>query len=136
MYHHDAKMVDLLSLNGDVLHLILRHLSGTDALNISLASKRAYSLASPRIAADLVCCSPKQLRKLHQYLLVPGSGGIARVSFLETFAVTISTFEIETADDDGYVPYGSATDFSQVHLLGDILSQAHQTESASQPYLE
>ncbi|RPD72414.1 hypothetical protein L226DRAFT_490269 [Lentinus tigrinus ALCF2SS1-7] len=108
--------MNLLSLNDDVLLAIFAHLHGQDALNVSLTSKQAYWLAGPRIASDIICTSPRELRRLHAYLL-SSIRGTLRAKFVEKFVIHIYTFAGEP--DDGYY-----ANFSQVSLLGDILLQA------------
>ncbi|KAI0749246.1 hypothetical protein C8Q80DRAFT_612332 [Daedaleopsis nitida] len=123
----------ILSLNDDALLLIFANIYGEDALNVSLSTKRLYGLASSRIAAVVQCSSPSQLRKLHRYLLSTLSGGTLRVRYLEQLIIDASTFdnpasvEDEPAFDEE-LPVGSweslYSDFSQVHMLADILMQA------------
>ncbi|RPD53121.1 hypothetical protein L227DRAFT_420666 [Lentinus tigrinus ALCF2SS1-6] len=106
-------MKDFLSLNYDVLLAIFAHLHGADALNVALSSKRVYELAGPRIASHIVCTSPKELRRLHAYLL-SNFRGTQRAKFLEKFIIQEYTFQRGN----------SRRHFSQVPLIGDILLQA------------
>ncbi|KAI0715764.1 hypothetical protein C8T65DRAFT_707496 [Cerioporus squamosus] len=122
--------MSLFSLNDDVLLATFAHLYGDDALNVSLTSKRAYSLAGPRIASHINCSSPGQLRRLHAYLLSDLPDGTPRALFLEQFV------DAEDKGDSAY--YGD--DFSQAELIGDILLQAPNLRELSferfQPCLE
>ncbi|RPD72360.1 hypothetical protein L226DRAFT_511835 [Lentinus tigrinus ALCF2SS1-7] len=126
-------MLNLLSLNDDVLLSIVANLHGQDALNVSLTAKRAYALAGHRIPSHIRCSSPLQLRRLHAYLLSTLPNGAPRIAFLEQFVIDASTFETPDRDPTYY-----ASDFSQAHLIGDILLQAQNLRELSvercQPY--
>ncbi|RPD59736.1 hypothetical protein L227DRAFT_527271 [Lentinus tigrinus ALCF2SS1-6] len=109
--------MNLLSLNDDVLLAVFAHLHGQDALNVSLTSKQAYALAGPRIASDITCTSPRELRRLHAYLL-SSIRGTPRAKFVEKIFIHIDRFAGDRDDDEYYA------NFSQESLLGDILLQA------------
>ncbi|RPD53112.1 hypothetical protein L227DRAFT_568156 [Lentinus tigrinus ALCF2SS1-6] len=109
--------MNLLSLNDDILLSIFAQLYGEDALNVSLTSKHVFALAGPRIASDITCTSPEELRRLHAYLL-SSIRGTLWAKFVEKFVIHIHTFAGDTDDDEYYA------NFSQAFLLGDILLQA------------
>lgn len=114
-------MLNLLSLNDDVLLLILSHLNSGSALSLSLASKRAYDLAEFRIASDVRCHSSDELPRLHKYMLEPWNGGLSRAHYLEKFVIGPNVFYTRELGQMGS-PLGY--NFDQVHLLGDILLEA------------
>ncbi|RPD53122.1 hypothetical protein L227DRAFT_617256 [Lentinus tigrinus ALCF2SS1-6] len=119
-------MLNLLSLNDDVLLSIVAHLHGQDALNVSLTAKRSYALAGHRIPSHIRCSSPLQLRRLHAYLLSTLPNGAPRAAFLEHFVIDASTFEYPDEETFYY-----ASDFSDAPLIGDILLQAHNLRELS-----
>ncbi len=121
-----------LSLHDDALLLILAHLHGKDALNVSLVSRRLTSLGSPRIASVIHCSTPTELRRLHSYMLSPLPGGTLRVRYLEKLYIFSSAFEEDSnpSDPDQFVDY-YGSDFSQVHLIGDVLMQAENIREIS-----
>lgn len=113
--------MSLLSLNDDVLLAIFATLYGKDALHVSLTSKRAYTLAGPCIASRIECTSPKRLRRIHTYLLAASSDGGLRARFLKFLWIDRGAFEDPLAE----CPYDHPKyDFSQVHLVREILLQA------------
>ncbi|TFK82423.1 hypothetical protein K466DRAFT_556600 [Polyporus arcularius HHB13444] len=115
--------MNLLSLNDDVLRAIFAALHGPDALNVSLTSKRAYALAAPRIASQMKCREPEELPRLHTYLLADLPNGVPRGRFLESLFIDTGTFA-EDIPEDADADHLFGTDFSQAHLLGDILLEA------------
>ena len=118
----------LLSLNDDVLLAIFAHIHGQDALNVSLTSTRAYTLAGCRIPSQITCSSPQQLQRIHAYFLSSLPDGNIRAAFVEQFIISASTFE-DPADEEGDTYY--ASNFSQARLIGDILLEVRRLRDLS-----
>ncbi|KAH9885755.1 hypothetical protein C8Q73DRAFT_294046 [Cubamyces lactineus] len=105
-------------LNDDILRHILSYLWKRDALNAALCSKRFRDLALPRVAAVANAGSPTSLRRLCAYML---SGTPPRAQYLEDLTITLTTF-----DYPSHAPYSDYWDFSQAHLVGDLLLAARR----------
>ncbi|KAI0749242.1 hypothetical protein C8Q80DRAFT_1119579 [Daedaleopsis nitida] len=56
-------------LNDDVLRHIAHYLTGCNALNLALVSKRLHDLALNRVVETFVASSPDKLRAFHRYVL-------------------------------------------------------------------
>ncbi|TBU65219.1 hypothetical protein BD310DRAFT_972660 [Dichomitus squalens] len=134
--------MNLLSLNDDVLLHIFTHLQGGDALRVCLTCKRIYCLAIGRVASVAQCWSPPQLRQLCDYFSSPDSyTAVLRAKYLENLTIHASTFEkdlyasdsqgvdIDDLELDGQSLVG--TDFSQAHLVGELLLHAQNIQELS-----
>ncbi|KAI1797107.1 hypothetical protein LXA43DRAFT_1147952 [Ganoderma leucocontextum] len=135
----------LLSLNDDVLLLIFSLLHGNDALHACLTCKRAYHLAIARVASSVQCWAPVRLRQLYDYYLSSDPfTGAARARYLENLTIHAPTFEPERSAPDSQdlnldhvddldlefdVLVG--TDFSQAHLIGELLIHAQNIQELS-----
>ncbi|KAI0671306.1 hypothetical protein C8Q78DRAFT_972882 [Trametes maxima] len=113
-------------LDDDVLRQVFSYLHGRDALRVSLCSKRLYELSHSRIPAVAVCGSPEDLRRLHRYMV---SGGLnPRAQYLEDLRITLPTFDYP---QHSRVNFSDYWDFSQAHLIGDLLSLARRLRRLS-----
>ncbi|KAI0364468.1 hypothetical protein BV20DRAFT_1125590 [Pilatotrama ljubarskyi] len=128
--------MELLDLPDDILIVVFSNIHGEDALNVVLTSKRLACLALPRVAAVIECWKPSMLRRLHAYMLSRANttpDAPLRAIYLRKLKIEVHTFSSEESDlsdteedvtnaDAGSLHYGS--DFSQAHLIGDLLLNA------------
>ncbi|KAI0649561.1 hypothetical protein C8Q79DRAFT_903751 [Trametes meyenii] len=112
-------------LDDDVLRQVFSYLHGRDALRVALCSKRLYDLSHPRIPAVATCQSPEDLQRLHRYMT---SGPEPRARYLEDFTIALPTFDYPRQTRVNFSDYW---DFSQVHLIGDLLSRAQRIRRLS-----
>ncbi|KAI0351795.1 hypothetical protein OH77DRAFT_1523907 [Trametes cingulata] len=133
----------LLSLNYDVLQEIISYLHAKDALNLALCCKALHELASPRISAIAHIWRPSHFRKVCAHMLGPR----LPVKHLRELDIHYTAFadegeedeseedEDEDEDEEGEGegvdseneepdPLDVFWDFSQAHLVRDLLLQA------------
>ncbi|OBZ76422.1 hypothetical protein A0H81_03124 [Grifola frondosa] len=69
-YHPLGTMSNLVSLNDNVLFMIVSYLSHRDALSLSLTTREIYPLVIMQVPATVTCRSPLEMTEAHSYMIL------------------------------------------------------------------
>ncbi|GBE87719.1 hypothetical protein BKA93DRAFT_584407 [Sparassis latifolia] len=116
--------LNLLSLNRDVLYIVLSYLNASSALTLSMVSREAYDISLARsLSSVYITQSQDQLRAFCMAMLM--NGGV-RLPFLRELTIISSAFGVAR-----HIEFTHTVDFSASSQLVDLLEGARRLRRLS-----